>query len=97
MSFELILTDRRESIKAHEELMLDSTIDTIKHPKLRWLLDNFYSSPKIDPSSANLLVHELIDLRSSSKDQTLKFTLDRLIPFFSKAYVSDLWISTSSD
>ena len=101
MAFDLYLDKERECIGNHEEGFFYLINENDTYPKLNWLWQNFYESPLISPSLANDLVHELIALRNeisnNSEHKPFISTIDRIIPFLSKAYKENKQITSSSD
>jgi hypothetical protein len=64
------------------------------------LLAELYNSPKISPEKSNTIVHELIALREEVLGTELSYltrTFDRVMPFFSKAYILKAEIKCVSD
>lgn len=97
MAFDMYLGKKREQIHAHDESLFSAIAGNPNFPHLNWLWENFYKSPRINPSDSNLLVHELISFKGSNSDKSIDFLVDRLISFFSDAYVTGGSIVCSSD
>ncbi|WP_422374428.1 hypothetical protein [Roseibium sp.] len=90
------------SINHTEEYILQSAYqEPEKYPELTKLWEEFYDGPVIDPDSANRIVHELIELLAGSADPdpdpALSDSIQRFLPFFSKAYTRSLDIQCKSD
>jgi len=101
MAFDFYLDKERTFIDHHEEGLFELINDDEKYPRLNWLWENFYNGPEIDPAVANELVHELIALRQNLVGKTdykyVLHTIDRILPFISKAYTRDKSIKCMSD
>ncbi|MBR9727744.1 hypothetical protein ACFOD0_02645 [Shewanella intestini] len=101
MAFDLYIKDERASIEHYEEGMFDLTARDESFPQLNLIFQRFYDDPRIEPHQSNDLVHELIALRSEVvSENDYKYivqVIDRLLPFFSKAYKTGQAINCSSD
>ena len=101
MAFDLYLGNEREFIGIHEEILFSLINENDLYPNLNWLWENYYDSPLIHAARANDIVHELIKLRNeiSNKSQynQVKNTIDRIMPFLSKAYIESKQIECASD
>ena len=99
MAFDMYIDNEREFIDHHEEEIFSLINEDDSYPMLNWLWQEYYDGPKVEPRISNDLVHELIALRSSlTKDQKyLLVTIDRLLPFLSKAFVLNKTIRCVSD
>ena len=101
MAFDLYLENEKAFIDFHEEVLFSLINENDLYPNLNWLWENYYNSPLIHSARANDIVHELIKLRNeiSNKNQYIqvKNTIDRIMPFLSKAYKKNKQIECSSD
>ncbi len=85
------------SIEHYEEDLFLLINENSEYPKLMELWENYYRGPKINPNEANDMVHELILLRSLIDDKRVIAVIDKLLPFFSKAYKLQKSIKCVSD
>lgn len=90
MAFDMYLSGEREFIDHHEEELFYKINEDERFPKLNWLWEHFYNSPDIIPEISNYIVHELILLKSISDDKLISNIIEKLLPFFSKAYEARL-------
>lgn len=97
MAFDLKFGNKKESIGHHEEGLFQAVNGSDDYPVLNWVWEQYYSSPKIDYDICNKLVHELISLQEATSDKAVSHTISRLLPFFSKAYLSQSQVITNSD
>lgn len=101
MAFDLYIADSRITIEHFEEGVFDLISNDARFPELNFIFKQYYNNPRIEPHQSNDLVHELIALRSevfSNNDyKYIVMLIDRLLPFFSKAYISSQPIKCSSD
>lgn len=97
MAFDMYLDGERTFIDVHEEDLFYKINEDEGFPKLNWIWQNFYKSPKITPDVSNTLVHELILLKSICNEKSIIHVIDKLLPFFSNAYKSNKVIETASD
>lgn len=100
MAFDMYCDDQRAYIDHHEEGILDFVSER-DHPRLGVIKRDFYGDPVFSPSEANEIVHELISLRlllqNDKPHQYLVSLIDRLIPFFSKAYTKGVEVRCAGD
>lgn len=85
MAFDMYLKSQRVSIEHYEEGLF-TLINEEDCPKLIELWNNFYNGPRINPNDANDIVHELIKIRENVEGNNVLSVVDKLLPFFSKAY-----------
>lgn len=100
MAFAMHAGDLRMSINHSEEYILQSAYrEPEKYPELTKLWEEFYDGPVIEHDRANRIVHELIELLAGSADPdpALSHSIQRFLPFFSKAYTRSLNIQCKSD
>jgi len=101
MSFDMYLESERAFIDHHEEGIFQLSINDDSYPQLNWIWDNYYKSPQVSPEIANNLVHELIQLKEKvypkNDNKHLVNAIDRVLPFFSKAYKNGIVIKCKSD
>ena len=101
MAFDMYFRKERACIDHHEEGLFNVINEDDSYPKLNWIWQEYYDSPLIQPNDANDLVHELLALRSQvTKKEELKYltsVIDRLLPFFSRAYKKNEQIKCGSD
>jgi hypothetical protein len=100
MAFEMYCQDERAFIDHHEEALFELVRGSDRYPRLDWIWSQFYADPKIHPEMANELVHELIQLRTTAQGDNcrrLLHVIDRLLPFFSRAYTANAGINCASD
>lgn len=86
---------------AHHEETIFNFIGGSNYPKLNRLKEHLYDDPAFTSSEANELVHELIGLRSviaeENSSRYLIEVIDRLLPFFSQAYLNGVSVTSVSD
>jgi hypothetical protein len=97
MAFDMYLKSERVSIEHYEEDLFLLINEDNEYPKLMELWENYYNGPRINPGEANDMVHELIRLRSLIDDKSILSVVDKLLPFFSKAYKLQESINCVSD
>ena len=101
MAFDLYLGKERAFIDIHEEVLFSLINENDQFPNLNWLWQNYYESPLISPERANDIIHELIklldEINNKSQYKQVKNTIDRILPFISKAYKENTQIECSSD
>jgi len=99
VAFDMYLNDERAYFDHHEEAIFDLITEDNKYPRLNWVLQEFYGSPVIEPNVSNELVHELIAVRCiiPKEQRHLVLLIDRLLPFFSKGFVSGTSIRCAGD
>jgi hypothetical protein len=101
MAFDLYLNSERSYIDHHEEEIFLLISDDEEFPNLNWLWQNFYEGPRISPEISNKLVHELLMLKAQFKElkdnDHLNVPIERILPFLSKAYLSNTEIRCASD
>ena len=97
MAFDMYLNNVKTSINHYEEGLFSRINEDERFPKLNWLWEKFYNSPKIIPEISNELVHELILLRSLEGANSFDLVIDRLMTFFSQAHTTNQVIETQSD
>jgi hypothetical protein len=100
MAFDMYHGSEKACIETHEESLFVPVNENQKYPCLDWLLAEFYNSPKISPEQSKIIVHELIALREEMLGTELSYvikTIDRIMPFFSTAYILNAEIKCVSD
>jgi len=100
MAFDMYHGSGKACIETHEESLFVPVKENPNYPCLDWLLAELYNSPKISPEKSNMIVHELIALREEMFGTELSYvtkTIDRIMPFFSKAYILNTEIKCVSD
>lgn len=102
MAFDMYAGDRRDQIDHHEESLFELIgTDDNQYPNLRFIWENIYEGPRIDPVVSELLVHELLhlsDVNSHTNDaKWISPIVLRLSTFFSYAYREGLTVRCSSD
>ncbi|MEK0360925.1 hypothetical protein [Pseudomonas sp. CBC3] len=100
MAFDMYHGSEKACIETHEESLFVPVNENPNYPCLDWLLAELYNSPKISPEKSNMIVHELIALREEMLGTELSYvtkTIDRIMPFFSKAYILNTEIKCVSD
>lgn len=100
MAFDMYRGSEKVCIETHEESLFVPVNGDPNYPCLDWLLAELYNSPKITPDKSNMIVHELIALREEVLGTELNYvarTIDRIMPFFSKAYILNAEIKCVSD
>lgn len=100
MAFDLHQGSERAFIAPHEEGFFTLVNECDRYPVLAWLLAQWYDSPRISPEQANSIVHEFIALREALVASALSGevrVIDRVLPFFSRAYVSGNEVRCVSD
>jgi hypothetical protein len=101
MAFDMCCGEINEKIDHHEEglFVLVNEDDGVQFPTLYWLWREFYDGPVISPENSNRLVHELILFRALNKDleRSYHVLIERLLVFFSGAYVTSKSIKCISD
>lgn len=103
MAFDMYLGlgEERTYIEHHEEGLFELINDDDQYPRLNWVWAKFYDGPVIQPNIANELVHELINLRKliagERESKHLLVLIDRILPFFGKAYTRGELIKCVSD
>ena len=98
MAFDMRFENTTEKIDSHEEVLFSYISKDKDFPCLNKLWEDFYNDPIIGHSQSNCIVHELIALRSRTKDdKTTQYVIERLLPFFSKAFVLKQEIRCISD
>lgn len=101
MAFDMYLGEERTYIDRHEEGLFELIRDDDQYPRLNWVWEKFYDGPVIQSNVANELVHELTSLRKliggEKEFKDLLVVIDRILPFFSKAYTRGELIKCMSD
>ncbi len=100
MAFDMYADNLRLSINHSEEYILQSASQSPeKYPELTKVWDEFYDGSVIDHDRSNRIVHELIALLASSgdPDPSMSYSIQKFLPFFSKAYTRALTIECKSD
>ena len=98
MAFDMYCCGERAFIGHHEEGLFRLVDEDDQFPQLSSIWRDFYKSPRILPDAANAIVHELILLRTLITDEKpLLHAIDRLLPFFSRAYKTRTTIECASD
>ncbi|MDC7827252.1 hypothetical protein PQS90_19015 [Pseudomonas sp. BLCC-B13] len=100
MAFDMYHGSEKACIETHEESLFIAVSENPNYPCLGWLSAELYKSPRIAPEKANIIVHELIALRVETLGTELNYatrTIDRIMPFFSKAYLLNAEIKCVSD
>lgn len=98
MAFDMFSKNYDAAIGTHEEEIFYLINEDDNFPQLNRIWENYYKSPKISVEQANELVHELIEAREKFvKQKSVTFLIDRLLPFFSKAYRNNEIITCVSD
>ena len=100
MAFDMYHGSEKACIETHEESLFVPVNENPNYPCLGWLLAELYNSPRIPPEKSNIIVHELIALREELLGTELSYvtrTIDRIMPFFSKAYIFKAEIKCVSD
>jgi hypothetical protein len=100
MAFDMYHGSEKACIETYEESLFAPINENPNYPCLEWLLAELYNSPKIPPEKSNKIVHELIALREEVLGTELSHitkTIDRIMPFFSKAYTLNHEIKCASD
>lgn len=100
MAFDLYAGSLSVSIEHHEEAIF-GFVDSDKHRQLSRMKDSYYRDPGFSPEQSNDLVHELISLLPIvEKNRETKYLvplLNKLLVFFSSAYVSSEQVRSESD
>jgi len=101
MAFDLYLGKERAFIEIHEEVLFSLINEKDEYPNLNWLWKNYYESPRIAANRANDLIHELLQLRAEIENKSqykqVRNTIDRIMPFLSRAYKQNKQIECASD
>lgn len=101
MAFDMYYGKHQDLIDHHEEdLFMRFVAEDRECPTLQRLWENFYDGPTLSAETCNLLVHELIALKPSIQKagrRDLLHTVDRLLPFFSRAYRAGASVNCVSD
>ena len=97
MAFDLYAEGFKTSIEQHEISMFHH-LNPDKHPQLKQMWNDFYDDPTYSFDQSNEIVHELIDLKTlENLSNSEKFTIEKLLMFFSRAYISKTMVHSSSD
>ena len=100
MAFDMFAGELRLSINHSEEYILQLAYKSPgKYQELTKLWDAFYDDPVIDHNQSNRIVHELIELSASSdnSNSALIHSVQRFLPFFSRAHTRSISIQCKSD
>ena len=103
MAFDLWLDNHRVPIEEHEEVIFSRVdIDRKSFPALSLIWHDFYGSPVIESSTANIIVHELISILAIESNIpkpniVIINTINKLLPIFSSAYIQGKSIQGAGD
>jgi hypothetical protein len=99
MAFCMSLDGTIEVIGVNEQYVLVMAAAQPRHyPMLASVWQRFDQSPSIGAADANAIVHELIVLLAANNaDRALTQLIVRLLPFFSRAYRTQVAILCSND
>ncbi|MBQ4891086.1 hypothetical protein J8L86_14615 [Shewanella sp. MMG014] len=99
MACDFYFDSNYECIEHHEESFFSFVTDGL--PQLQKLKANFYRDPGFTNEECNSMVHELISIRAeiikTKETAYIAKVLDRLILFFSTAYIGQFSVRTVSD
>ena len=99
MAFDLYFGSTSESIEHHEEAILSFVTES--HVQLLRIKNDFYRDPSFSNDQCNLIVHELISIKAETskniKTVYLSVVLDRLMLFFSLAFIGKFNVRSESD
>ncbi|PVZ71769.1 hypothetical protein [Pelagibaculum spongiae] len=99
MAFDLYFGSTSESIEHHEEEIFSFVTES--HAQLLRIKNDFYRDLSFSNDQCNLIVHELILVKAEiSKNKKLFYlgdVLDRLILFFSMAFIGKFNVRSESD
>jgi hypothetical protein len=90
-------TSKQESIHHYEESIFAVVGGMKDYPELNQIWQNYYKDTRISYTTANSLVHELINLKVVLKTKSEISAVDRLIGFFSHCFVQKEDIRCVSD
>lgn len=101
MALDMYAADMHEAIGHHEEFIF-TLFDENDHrfPVLSLILAELYDDPRLSPSQANALVHELLELlacNGGGSNRALSAIVLRLATFFSAAFRTNQEVHCSSD